>query len=127
MTWERAHMMGRIGRWATFLGVIGLLVVFAFGFYIASQNGTYYGADPAVRATAGPGTAVGDALHNVQVTTAWVSGLQFLSIGLLLAGIALQLVPLVAMLAVQGSDIKEAISITGRPSAAPQAEEKKAA
>ncbi len=127
MTLERANMMGRVGRWAMLLGIIGLLVVFAFGFYIASQSGTYYGAAPDVRATARPGTAVGDAFHNVQVTTAWVNGLQFLSIGLLLAGIALQLVPLVSMLPAQGKGIKEAINITGPPVAAPRSEEKKAA
>lgn len=121
-------MVGRMGRWATVLGIIGLAVVFGFGFYLASLSGTYYGASPDVRATAGPGTDVGDAFHSMQVTNAWISGLQFLSIGLLLAGIAFQLVPLVSMLAVQGSGIKEAISTTG-PSvaAAPPIKEKKVA
>lgn len=131
MTWDRAHTLGQVGRWAILLGILGLVVVFAFGFVLAGWNSTYYSVAKDARDAAVPGTDVGNALRNIQVYSSWINGLEFLSIGLLLAGIALQLVPVVAMLAQQGADISDAITKVSPKAVAPmpgsEEEKKKAA
>lgn len=103
----KAQSMSNMGKMVGMMGIILIVISFAIGWYVANLNAQYWVESKAIREAAKAGEFFVVTWRSIEIWRQWQSMFQFMGMGLLLFGILVQLVVIVKVLIMQGTNMYE--------------------